>query len=102
MSAARAAGRLSRIEFGKGPGRGPFGGERMRIIWHGHACFEVQDRLTVVMDPHDGKSLGIKAPQAKADIVLVSHDHFDHNCTRVLKGDFTVVREPGRSEVKGV
>jgi L-ascorbate metabolism protein UlaG (beta-lactamase superfamily) len=74
----------------------------MRIIWHGHACFEVRDRMTVVMDPHDGKSLGIKPPHAKADIVLVSHDHFDHNCTRVLKGDYAVVREPGRSEVKGV
>ena len=74
----------------------------MRIVWHGHACFEVHDKLTVVMDPHDGKSLGIKPPAVKADIVLVSHDHFDHNCTRVLKGDFTVVREPGRHDVKGV
>lgn len=54
------------------------------------------------MDPHDGKSLGIKAPSAKADIVLVSHDHFDHNCVRAIKGDFTVVRDAGRHEVKGV
>jgi L-ascorbate metabolism protein UlaG (beta-lactamase superfamily) len=74
----------------------------MRIIWHGHSCFEVVGRATVVMDPHDGKSLGIKAPVARADIVLISHDHFDHNCARVVKGDFTTIRDPGRKEVKGV
>lgn len=54
------------------------------------------------MDPHDGKSLGIKAPSSRPDVVLVSHDHFDHNCLRVVKGDFTVVREPGEQQVKGV
>jgi len=74
----------------------------VRISWHGHACFEVQDKVTVITDPHDGKSLGIKAPSARADVVLVSHDHFDHNCTRLIKGDYTIVKEPGKREVKGV
>jgi len=32
-----------------------------------------------VTDPHDGKSLGIKPPSAEADVVLISHDHYDHN-----------------------
>ena len=61
----------------------------MIVTWHGHSCFEVKDRIVVVIDPHDGKSIGIKPPVVKADIVLVSHDHFDHNCTRIVKGDFT-------------
>jgi len=74
----------------------------MRIKWHGHACFEVQGERTVLIDPHDGKSLGIRAPNSRPDIVLISHDHFDHNCTRVLKGDFVVVREEGDREVKGL
>lgn len=74
----------------------------MRIAWHGHACFEVQGAATVLMDPHDGKSLGIRAPTARPDVVLVSHDHFDHNCTRVLKGDFVTVREPGERVFKNV
>ncbi|MCU0861634.1 MAG: MBL fold metallo-hydrolase [Methanomassiliicoccales archaeon] len=74
----------------------------MRIIWHGHACFEVQGERTVLMDPHDGKSLGIKAPSSRPDVVLVSHDHFDHNCVRVVKGDFAVVKEPGEHQVKGL
>jgi L-ascorbate metabolism protein UlaG (beta-lactamase superfamily) len=74
----------------------------MRIIWHGHSCFEIDDRVTVVIDPHDGKSIGIRAPSVKADLVLVSHEHFDHNCTRIVKGDFTIIREPCKKDVKGV
>lgn len=74
----------------------------MRIIWHGHSCFEVSDKVTVVIDPHDGKSLGIKTPSVRADVLLISHDHFDHNCSRIVKGDFVTMREPGKKELKGV
>ncbi len=42
--------------------------------------------MTIVTDPHDGKSIGIKSPNVKADIVLVSHDHFDHNHFKVVAG----------------
>ncbi len=55
------------------------------ITWHGHACVEVRTgSLTIVFDPHDGVSLGIKSPSVKADLVLVSHDHFDHNAVNVV------------------
>lgn len=74
----------------------------MRIIWHGHSCFEVRDGIVVVIDPHDGKSIGIKTPALKADLVLVSHEHFDHNCTRIVKGEHQIVREPGERVEKGV
>ena len=58
----------------------------MRIRWHGHACFEVRDDVTLVTDPHDGRSIGISPPRVKADVVLVSHDHFDHNSVRSVGG----------------
>jgi L-ascorbate metabolism protein UlaG (beta-lactamase superfamily) len=74
----------------------------MRITWHGHSCFEVKDSLTIVTDPHDGKSIGINPPKVKADIVLISHEHFDHNCARIVRGDFKCVREPGQRTEKGV
>ena len=75
----------------------------MKIRWHGHACFEVSNSVTVVTDPHDGKSIGISPPVLKADIVLVSHDHFDHNCIRIVKGlSVDCVNKAGERTVKGV
>lgn len=75
----------------------------LQIRWHGHACFEITDDLTIVTDPHDGKSIGIETPSVKGDIILVSHDHYDHNSVRTVeKKDSVIVREVGRKEIKGV
>jgi len=74
----------------------------MRITWHGHSCFEIKNAISLVIDPHDGKSIGIKPPVVRGDIVLVTHEHFDHNCVRIVKGDPAVVREPGEHMVKGL
>lgn len=79
--------------------------DTLRVRWHGHSCFEVStDQVTVVTDPHDGKSIGIRRPKVRADVVLVSHDHFDHSAVKVVDkgGSTTVVREPGDQEVGGV
>ncbi|MDH3364771.1 MAG: MBL fold metallo-hydrolase [Thermoplasmata archaeon] len=75
----------------------------MHIRWHGHACFEIAGSSVVVTDPHDGKSIGIRPPRATADVVLVSHDHFDHNCSRIVRGpDTTVIDKPVMTVEKGV
>lgn len=59
----------------------------MRVRWHGHSCFEFWDAdNTVVVDPHDGRSIGIKPPAVSADIVLMTHNHYDHNAVRVVRG----------------
>lgn len=67
----------------------------MYITWHGHACFEIGNKKKLLFDPHDGKSIGIKPPIATPDIVLISHQHFDHNATRILHGKFKVYDSPG-------
>jgi L-ascorbate metabolism protein UlaG (beta-lactamase superfamily) len=75
----------------------------LRIRWHGHACFEIAGSVTIVTDPHDGKSLGIAPPKTKADLVLISHDHFDHNCVGLVSGPETsVIRKPVMTVERGV
>lgn len=74
----------------------------MKIRWHGHACFEISNNITIVTDPHDGKSLGIQPPNVKADIVLSSHDHFDHNCIRIVKGEPKAITNVCNIKEKGV
>lgn len=59
----------------------------MRIVWHGHSCFEIEGgEATIVLDPHDGRALGIKPPSASASTVLMSHNHYDHSASRVIRG----------------
>ncbi|MBS3817614.1 MAG: MBL fold metallo-hydrolase [Candidatus Thermoplasmatota archaeon] len=80
----------------------------MRIRWHGHSCFEIGDENKIVTDPHDGVSIGINSPQVKGDIILVSHDHYDHAAVReVEKEDSEVLQDPGEKkygdvQVKGI
>ena len=77
----------------------------MLIRWHGHSCFEIcgEDGVTIVTDPHDGKSIGIKQPVVAANIVLMSHDHFDHNCDRIVRGlDKRLVTKAGARSVLGI
>jgi len=51
----------------------------LQIRWHGHSCWEITNDITLVTDPHDGRSIGIPAPSVQGDIILVSHNHYDHN-----------------------
>ena len=76
----------------------------MRMRWHGHACFEFENgEHTVVIDPHDGRSLGIKPPAASADIVLMTHEHYDHRAAWIINGNHEdVMAREGRFSVKGL
>lgn len=53
----------------------------MKLIWNGHACFTLEcEDGTIVFDPfEDGSVPGIRNLDLKADIVLCSHEHHDHN-----------------------
>ncbi len=66
------------------------------VKWHGHACVEIvgENNYVIVIDPHDGDSIGLKKPDVKADLVLVTHEHFDHNAVEIVsKEDTRVLRE---------
>lgn len=78
----------------------------MFITWWGQSCFRIQDKtgpdgITVATDPFD-KTVGLKSPNFEADIVTVSHDHFDHNNVAGLRGDPFVIRSAGEYDTKGV
>ena len=59
----------------------------MFIRWHGYSCFEfADDRNSVVVDPHDGKSIGIFPPKVSSKLALCTHNTFDRNAFRVITG----------------
>ena len=74
----------------------------MNITWYGQSCFKIQSKDTVLItDPFD-KKIGLKPPFGAADIVTISHDHYDHNNFQVIKNDPFVIDSTGEYEIKKV
>jgi L-ascorbate metabolism protein UlaG (beta-lactamase superfamily) len=75
----------------------------MKIKWYGHSCFGLtaENGKRVITDPFDG-SIGYKIPTIDADIVTVSHDHYDHNYVEAVRGNPEIVKTPGSHRVKGI
>lgn len=76
----------------------------VKLRWFGHSCFEALNAITVLMDPHDGSSMGLPVPSSKPDAVLISHSHDDHAGGRRLfeRPEVEILEEPGEYMVKGV
>ena len=75
----------------------------MKIKWLGHSCFllKAEDGTKVLLDPFD-ETVGYTVPAESADIVLTSHDHFDHGYVKAVKGSFQLINKPGDYTVKGI
>lgn len=68
----------------------------MIISCIGHAEFlvELESGLRILTDPYDA-SCGYPMMDVAADVVLVSHDHFDHSAIDTVPGTSRVIREAG-------
>jgi len=72
----------------------------MRIKWMGHSTFLLSgDSKTVLIDPYgqfpEGRPIKFDYPPLEgldADLVLISHEHLDHNASDVVRGDPDVIR----------
>ncbi|MEK7659319.1 MAG: MBL fold metallo-hydrolase, partial [Patescibacteria group bacterium] len=74
----------------------------MTITWYGHSCFRLESKnLSVLIDPFSAE-IGFKPPKIKDDIVLVSHQHNDHNNIEGMPDESFLVKGPGEYEVKGI
>jgi L-ascorbate metabolism protein UlaG (beta-lactamase superfamily) len=75
----------------------------INITWYGHAMFLIDagEGKKIITDPFDER-VGYPLPAVSADIVTVSHDHFDHNNTTAIGGNPQVVRILGSQTINGV
>jgi len=81
----------------------------MTLQWYGQSFFRLETQGKVIaIDPFSRSSqMGIlKVPRFKADVVLVSHNHADHNNAAAIEsaagGEPLVLREPGEYEIAGI
>ncbi len=87
----------------------------MQIIWHGQSCFQIlasrgkNGQISIVIDPFS-EEIGLRLPKLEADILLVSHDHYDHNNVKAVSGNPSagsgqapfLISGPGEYEIKEV
>lgn len=74
----------------------------MVITWYGQSCFKIQSGDTVVFTDPFSKEIGLTPPRGQANIVTISHQHYDHNNVESLSGEALIVDGPGEYESKGV
>lgn len=79
----------------------------MQVIWHGHAFFQIitsqrkEEKLSITIDPFS-EEIGLKVRSVEANISLITHDHYDHNNTKAIRGKPFLIQGPGEYEIKGV
>lgn len=74
----------------------------LKISWLGHDSFRIKNGETIIIDPFKLRSVS-----DKADILLISHEHFDHlsmdDIKKVVKEDTTIVTIPAvKKELSGL
>ena len=77
----------------------------MKTKWLGHACFLITSggSLRVITDPYAvGGGINYSPIEETADVVVVSHDHGDHNNVAAVQGEPDVVKGPGTKTAKGI
>jgi L-ascorbate metabolism protein UlaG (beta-lactamase superfamily) len=73
----------------------------MIIKWYGHASFLIESEAgtRIITDPYQsggfGGQLAYKPINEEAHVVLVSHEHLDHNYTAAVKGHPVIIKGPG-------
>jgi L-ascorbate metabolism protein UlaG (beta-lactamase superfamily) len=75
----------------------------MEIVYLGHSSFKIKTKsASIVTDPFDSTSVGLKFSGTEGDIVTISHSHKDHNAPDKITGVKKVLDGPGEYEVMGV
>jgi L-ascorbate metabolism protein UlaG (beta-lactamase superfamily) len=74
----------------------------MEITYIGHSCFKIKGKdLTIIIDPYDPDDVGYKLPKLEADVLLISHEHLDHNYREGVAGYRLLIDAPGEYETGG-
>jgi len=68
----------------------------MKIKWLGHASFMITSDtgIKIITDPYvTGGNLSYNEIKESADIVTVSHEHFDHNNVAAVQGNPKIIKD---------
>ncbi|MDD5530815.1 MAG: MBL fold metallo-hydrolase [bacterium] len=79
---------------------------RIKYLAHASFLFETENGIRIITDPYKSEGLGGKIKytpiKEKTDIVLISHEHMDHNYTEDIQGNSTILNRIGVSTINGI
>jgi L-ascorbate metabolism protein UlaG (beta-lactamase superfamily) len=76
--------------------------EALELTWYGQAMFAVSGGgVTVVVDPVPPE-VGYRYDPVAADLVLITHGHFDHNYLAGVSGNPRTISASGSFDVSGL
>lgn len=80
----------------------------MEITYCGHSCFKLKgkDGMVVYIDPFKSDMVGVPLPKDVADVLIMTHQHDDHNAREVITGPVKrestfVIEHEGEYEIAG-
>ncbi|PIR72104.1 MAG: MBL fold metallo-hydrolase [Candidatus Nealsonbacteria bacterium CG10_big_fil_rev_8_21_14_0_10_36_24] len=80
----------------------------MNINWYGQSCFQISssqgknNHVSTLIDPFE-ESIGLRLPRKlEADVVLITHNHLDHNNVKAVSGRPFIASGPGEYDIKGI
>ncbi len=74
----------------------------LQIRWYGHSLWRIKSgSIIIVTDPYSDIGYNLDIPLS-ADIVLSSHDHFDHNNISLAGNEAVVIKDAGEYQCYGV
>jgi L-ascorbate metabolism protein UlaG (beta-lactamase superfamily) len=74
----------------------------MLIQWYGHASFQIDTKAgKIITDPFN-EELGYPMFPRNADVVTVSHQHWDHNHVETVSGSPQIISAPGSYQWEGM
>ena len=80
----------------------------MEITYCGHSCFKLKgkDGMIIYIDPFKSEMVGTPLPKDVADVLVMTHQHEDHNQRDVITGPLKrestfVIEHEGEYEIAG-
>lgn len=79
----------------------------MEIQYLGHSCFRIKGKDAILLTDPYSPQIGLKLAKTSADIVTISHQHYDHDNSAVVIGTTKrqnpfIISGPGEYEISGV
>lgn len=71
----------------------------MEITYIAHSCFKIKSKnQTIVIDPYNPEKTGYKLPKMSPDMLLITHQHDDHNYKEGTVDAKLIIEGPGEYE----